>query len=188
MSIKSLSDKELISKCLSGEERAFTEMMDRYGDKIYSFVGRMIGFGAETDDAVQDIFVKIFKSLDRYEGTRAKFSTWVFAIARNHAIDILRGRKDVVSLDKMQDELGFDIENGRSDVEEIFEKRLTLDRIEVEVSRMREDYREIILLRYLEGLSYKEISEVLDIPIGTVKTNLHRAREHLREKITGDEI
>jgi RNA polymerase sigma-70 factor (ECF subfamily) len=190
MEINGYSEDKLINDCLLGDESAFSEVMKRYANKIYSFVVRMIGYSAEADDAVQDVFMKAFSNLNQYDNTRAKFSTWLFTIARNHCVDILRKRKRVYSLDTIYEDTEgyFEPVDNKRNVEELLDKKMQVEFIEKEIEEMREDYREILLLRYIEGFSYQEISEILDIPLGTVKTNLYRAREHLKDRLIDKEV
>lgn len=190
MEINGYSEDRLINDCLLGDESAFSEVMKRYANKIYSFVIRMIGYSPEADDAVQDVFMKAFSNLNKYDNTRAKFSTWLFTIARNHCIDILRKRKSVYSLDTIYEDTEgyFEPVDDKRNVEELLDKKMKVEFIEKEIEEMREDYREILLLRYIEGFSYQEISEILDIPLGTVKTNLYRAREHLKDRLVDKEV
>ena len=165
--------------------------MRRYQRPVISLVARMTGDRAMAEDLAQETFVKVLNALDSYR-PEFKFSSWIFKIANNAAIDHLRRRElDTLSLDGAPDaRTAEEVEatalqasdRGPSPLAEL-EARELGSSIEQAIARLRPEYRSCILLRHVEGRAYEEIAEALDLPLGTVKTYIHRARLELRESL-----
>ncbi|WP_442602760.1 RNA polymerase sigma factor SigW [Paenibacillus sp. KN14-4R] len=171
----------------SGDRLAFAELVDLYKDKIYHLAYRMLGNKQEAEDAVQETFLRLYTNLHRYDETQ-KFSTWIFRIATNLCIDRLRKRKPVYSLDAdMDGGEGNDFYAMMPSNEETPEKQVivseTQQLIRKAIETMPEKYKSIVILRYLQDMSLQEISDVLDMPVTTIKTRLHRGRDYLRKKL-----
>jgi RNA polymerase sigma-70 factor (ECF subfamily) len=131
----------------------------------------VLGGRSDIDDAVQEAFIRIYLGLPSFSG-RSSLSTWIWSVARNHAINIrAKERDDVISLDKTAE-----IASNRLGPEIEFARRTAAEDIDWLLSRLDENYRQVIELRYLAGQKYREIAEMLDLPEGTVKTLIHRAR------------
>lgn len=186
-----LDDRELATCATRGEEPAFRELLTRYERPVFSLIYRMVRDRTLAEDLAQEAFIRAFNAIDSYK-TSYKFSNWIFKIANNHTIDYLRKRKlDTVSIDgsphaTTADEISqsrlvieADIENPHEYVEH---KELG-SQIEQAIGGLREEYRSVILLRHVEGYAYDEIADILDLPLGTVKTYLHRARGELRKSL-----
>jgi len=174
----------------NGDRRAFAELVDLYKDKIYHLGFRMLGNTQEAEDVVQETFLRVYANLQAYDVTQ-KFSTWIFRIATNLCIDRLRKRRATYSLDAdMPDSEGTDWYSMLPGNEETPEKRLILSETQEQVRKaieaLPEKYKAVIVLRYLHDFSMKEIGEVLDMPISTVKTRVHRGREYLRKKLESE--
>lgn len=176
-------DIMLIQKALAGEQQAFTELMCRYQQQIFNLMYKMVHSTEEAQDLVQEAFMKAFVSLSHFNYEFA-FSTWLYKIASNNCIDHLRRKKlQTFSIDApvviKGEEYQYEIPDLTyyPDVEMIRKERSTLIREAIE--SLPEIYREVIQLRHAEELSYEKIAEILNIPVGTVKARLFRAREML---------
>jgi RNA polymerase sigma-70 factor (ECF subfamily) len=185
------TDQDLIALARSGSEKAYRELLDRYQRPVFSLIYRMVRDRELAEDLSQETFIKVFNHLDRYNPTY-KFSSWIFKIASNLAIDALRKKEiKTVSLDGSRHaETADEAESTRITVEskdESPEERLEAKElgreIEQAIGELRSEYRTAILLRHVEGRPYEEIAEIMGIPLGTVKTYIHRARGELRETL-----
>jgi len=187
--LQSLGDREVVTLAKAGKEAAYRELLRRYERPVFSLIYRMVRNRALAEDLAQETFIKVLNALESYR-PEYKFSSWVFKIANNAAIDQLRRREvDTLSLDGAPDARTADeveatalqaVDRQESPLAEL-ESRELGSQIELAVGKLRPEYRTAILLRHVEGRSYEEIAEVMDLPLGTVKTYIHRARLELRE-------
>lgn len=181
-----LDDRTLVARILAGERDLFTELVSRYEKRIVNYVYRVTHRWEEAHDLSQEIFTKVYLALDRYD-PKFQFSTWIFRIAQNAAIDALR-KKSVpeVSLTRSEDDAdGKEWEfadPGVSPYRDLKNKRLAVA-IDVAVAKLPADYRELIQLRHFGELSYEEIASLLELPLGTVKNKLFRARNLLKDEL-----
>jgi RNA polymerase sigma-70 factor (ECF subfamily) len=184
------TDSELVASALKGSQDAFRELVVRFERPVYSLIVRMVQDPATAEDLAQDAFVKAYRSLRSYDPSR-KLSSWLFKIAHNTTIDHLRrNAPETVPLEAPADH-----EDGRGGLAAVLadgsvedpaaaaERRDMARSLERAVSRLRPEYRESVVLFYVEGASYQEICEVTGLPLGTVKTNLHRARKELAQEM-----
>jgi len=184
-----LTDAELVAGALGGSEDAYRELVRRFERPIYSLIARMVGDAATAEDLAQEVFVKAFRRLDSYDPER-KLSSWLFKIAHNTTIDHLRrGVPETVPLEGDRDDGGADLAavlfDETSENPAAAAERRDLGRaLERAIAGLRPEYRELVVMFYAEGASYQEIVEVTGLPMGTVKTNLHRARKALAEEMT----
>ncbi|MFD1850091.1 RNA polymerase sigma factor SigW [Oceanobacillus bengalensis] len=179
--------KEKIKQVKKGDQAAYSDIVGFYQNKIYQHCYRMLGNAHEAEDMAQEAFIRAYVNIDSFDDRR-KFSTWLYRIATNLSIDRIRKRKPDYFLDaEVKGTDGLDMYSqisteDRSPVEEV--ENLELKRyIHNEISQLPPKYRSIIILRYLEEFSLQEISDILDIPLGTVKTRIHRGREALRKRL-----
>jgi RNA polymerase sigma-70 factor, ECF subfamily len=181
--IKKLTDVELIAGAIAGEADGFEELVRRYQRPITSYVYRMLGDYESSLDVTQEVFIKVYNSLSRYS-VEYKFSTWLYRIAHNAAVDHLR-RNSVTpqSLEAENADGSFQIqlESRGSSPEQDRERSEWRSEINAVVRCLPAAYRDLILLRHSRDLSYDEIAEVTNLPLGTVKNRLFRAREMMRE-------
>jgi RNA polymerase sigma-70 factor (ECF subfamily) len=173
-------DLKVIKRCKRGEEAAFAELLGRYRGAIYGLCFRMTRKPEDARDLAQEVFIKVFSLLDRYDETYA-FSSWIFRIATNHCIDHLRrNRMRFLSIDGHTDKDGDEIEMQLPDKgpapDRVLERSEAMVKLEEVVADLPPHYRSIILLRHDQDMSYEEIATVLDLPLGTVKARIHRAR------------
>ncbi|HXY70414.1 MAG TPA: sigma-70 family RNA polymerase sigma factor [Gemmatimonadales bacterium] len=187
--LQALGDQEVVELAKAGRETAYRELLRRYERPVFSLIFRMVRDRALAEDLAQETFLKVLNALGSYR-PEYKFSSWIFKIANNAAIDQLRRRElDTLSLDGSPDARTADeveatalqaTDRAETPLEEL-ESRETGAAIEQAIGRLRPEYRTCILLRHVEGRTYEEIAEVMDLPLGTVKTYIHRARLELRE-------
>lgn len=187
--LQSLTDQEVVALARAGKEAAYRELLRRYERPVFSLIYRMVRDRELAEDLAQESFVKVLNALDSYR-PEYKFSSWIFKIANNAAIDQLRRREiQTLSLDGSPEARTVDeveatalqaVDRTESPLDEL-ESRELGTAIEQAIAKLRPEYRACILLRHVEGRSYEEIAEALDLPLGTVKTYIHRARHELRE-------
>ncbi|MCZ6727152.1 MAG: sigma-70 family RNA polymerase sigma factor [Acidobacteria bacterium] len=177
------SDQKLIAAAKRGSEDAYRALVERYQQPILGLLLRVVRNHAWAEDLAQETFIKAFRALDSYQLER-KFSSWLFKIAHNTAIDALRRRRlDTVPLEKPDADAPdlLDCLSGPEvDSPETVLRGRDLGVAMVEaIGELRPDYRSVVELRFVQGLAYEEIAEIMDLPLGTVKTHLHRARKIL---------
>jgi RNA polymerase sigma-70 factor (ECF subfamily) len=178
-----LADSELVQSTLSGRESGFEELVRRYQRPIAAYVYRMVGDYDAALDLTQEVFIKVYASLSRYR-PEFKFSTWIYKIAHNAAIDHLRRHATREAIANSEtDRVEVTIETRRLSPEQESERTERCSEIETVVQLLPPPYRELILLRHSQDLSYEEIAEVTGLPLGTVKNRLFRAREAMREQL-----
>src|SRR6184192_4777186 len=180
---RALADGELVTSALAGREACFEELVRRYQRPIAAYVYRMVGDYDAALDLTQEVFIKVYNSLTRYR-SEFKFSTWIYKIAHNAAIDYLRRhtvREQALTGSIDGDRREISIESRRLTPEQESERRERRSEIESVVQSLPIAYRELIVLRHSQDLSYDEIAEVTGLPLGTVKNRLFRAREAMRD-------
>lgn len=184
LSLKAQKDIELVEKARTGDQLAYAELLGRYRDAIYFMLLKMVNSQVDAEDLTIEAFGKAFKNIDQYTPNFA-FSTWLFKIATNNCIDFIRKKRaSLVSLDQTMD--GEDslapstlIQSDDPDPETYMINKQKIKHMRKVVSRLKPRYRQLVELRYFKEYSYDEIAVELDIPIGTVKAQLFRARELL---------
>lgn len=182
-SLREIADADLIARSLAGREDSFEELVRRYQRPIVAYVYRMINDYDAALDVTQEIFIKVYNSLDRYK-TEFKFSTWLYRIAHNAAIDHLRRNSHgEQSLEIERDDEVFErpLESNQPSPEKMRELSEWREELGAVVQKLPAVYRELILLRHAQDLSYDEIAEITALPLGTVKNRLFRAREMMRD-------
>jgi RNA polymerase sigma-70 factor, ECF subfamily len=180
----SASDRELVATAATGLEGSFEELVKRYQRPISAYVYRMVGDYEAALDLTQEIFIKVCGSLARYR-SEFKFSTWIYKIAHNSAVDHLRrnsGRERSLVNGVEGDQYDLPIESGNLSPEQESERKERRLEIEGVVRSLPTAYRELIVLRHSQDLTYEEIVEVTGLPLGTVKNRLFRAREMMRSQ------
>ena len=178
----SLEDDKWVQLAVKGDEKAYAELSNKYQKPLYFHIRKMIRETDYVDDLVQDIFMKAFKNLKNYKNDYA-FSTWLYRIATNHTIDYLRKKKlDTFSINidsSDEDHAPIQLEDEDTYTDEPMIRRQRKNKVHEAIDQLPEKYRLIILKRHIEEKSYQEISEEMDIPLGTVKAHIFRARELL---------
>jgi RNA polymerase sigma-70 factor (ECF subfamily) len=192
LSEKALQDYELVQKALLGDEKAFARLLSRYKDTIYFMLLKMLNNRSDAEDLTLEAFGKAFKNLHQYSPTYA-FSTWLFKIASNNCIDFLRKKKGItISLenDSEQGEVSETLRLKSKDLnpEERMIRKQKAILLHKVVRRLKPHYQTLVELRYFNELSYEEIAKELNLPLGTVKAQLFRARQMLFKLIESTEM
>ena len=193
LDLANLPDADVVALAQQGRESAYRELIRRYERPVFSLVFRMVRDRTLAEDLSQETFIKVLNNIDRYDPD-FKFSSWLFKIANNLAIDHLRRRQlptismhgapDATTASRIE-ATAFDVaSDGESALDEL-EARELGTAIEKAIASLRPEYRSCIMLRHVEGRSYEEIAATLDLPLGTVKTYIHRARPELRKALEG---
>ncbi len=190
-----VSDQEVVEWALKGHERAYRELVRRYERPVFSLVYRMVRHRERAEDLTQETFVKALNALESYRPDY-KFSSWIFKIANNAAIDHLRRKElETLSIDGAPDADSADTARestlqlrdvGESPLDKL-EARELGSAIERAIGQLRPEYRSCIILRHVEGYPYEEIAELLELPLGTVKTYIHRARNELKQVLESED-
>jgi len=170
-------ERALIERCRSGDDAAFAELVDRYKNLVYGLVYRMVPDRARVDDLAQDVFLKVHRGLPYFRG-EARLSTWIYRIVQNVCTAARTRRPADVSLDDQRPD-GRRLDPGAPD--RAFADQELRDRLEKAIAQLPEPQRLLIAAHYLNGVQYEALAEAMDIPLGTVKTHLFRAKKRLRE-------
>jgi len=192
-SAKALEDFDLIDKAIiQKDQQAFASLMDRYRKPVYHMILKMVRNVDDAEDLTIEAFAKAFKNLHRFKKDYT-FSTWLFRIATNNSIDFIRKKK----LETMSLDTSFTDDSGEAVSIDVLDKGLNpqeetiksqkIELIQMFVTRLPAKYQRLVRLRYFDELSYEEIAEELDAPLGTVKAQLHRARELMYDLVKGSE-
>ena len=172
------SELDLIASARKGDRQAFSELVKIHRDGVVNVVYRMCGDPELAEEAAQEAFIRAWKNLSKYQ-EQYLFRNWLYRIAMNVALDTLRVEKKNVSLDELPLASSSDLP------ETILEKKERLTRVRESIHALPVNCRAVLILREYEGLSYREISATLDIPIGTVMSRLNYARNQLRQSLAG---
>lgn len=183
----SKADDKLVSAAVEGDESAYAKLVEKYRKPLFFHISKLVKDRDHIEDLVQEAFMKAFGNLKSYN-TDYAFSTWLYRIATNHSIDYLRKRKlQTLSIDEpiktREGEIEIELpdESSQSDRDIIRKQRKKIIRKSIE--ELPEKYRQVIEMRHMEEKSYQEISEILDLPLGTVKAHIFRAREMLYKSL-----
>ncbi|MCK4305450.1 MAG: sigma-70 family RNA polymerase sigma factor [Candidatus Eisenbacteria sp.] len=182
-------DLELVARVLAGDLDAYAGLVDRHSDLVYSIALRIVGNRADAEDVAQETFLNAFRALQSFKG-QSKLSSWLYRIAVNRALAYLKGRRHTLSLDIDADdthEIRSLAAPSRDHPDQtLIEKEFRLRVIQA-ISMLPPHYRAVVTLYHLQDRSYKEVAEILGLPMGTVKTHLHRARAMLRRALSDDD-
>lgn len=175
-------DHRLIAGSLAGNPAAFGELVARYKDRLYNTVYRIVGNSEDAQDVVQDAFLNAYQSLASFKGD-ANFSTWIYRIAVNAAISVKRKRKAGLRLAQgtMPSIAGEPVDNSAdANPSRRLELREEEERVQAALSQLTDEHRTVLVLKDIDGRKYEEMAEILGVPIGTIRSRLHRARLELR--------
>ncbi len=192
LSEKALQDYDLVQKALKGDEKAFARLLSRYKDTIYFMLLKMLNNRSDAEDLTLEAFGKAFKNLHQYSPTYA-FSTWLFKIASNNCIDFLRKKKGIIiSIETENEQLEINesakLKSKELNPEERLIRKQKAILLRKVVRRLKPHYQTLVELRYFNEMSYEEISKELNLPLGTVKAQLFRARQMLFKLIESTEM
>jgi RNA polymerase sigma-70 factor (ECF subfamily) len=172
-----LDERALIERCRSGDDTAFGELVDRYKSLVYGLVYRLVPDRSQVDDLAQDVFLKVHRGLPYFRGD-ARLSTWIYRIVQNVCFQGRARRPPHTSLDDTRDGRRR-LDPGRADG--AFADMELRDRLEKAIAQLPDNYRLLVAAHYLEGVQYEALAEAMNVPLGTVKTHLYRAKRRLRE-------
>ena len=178
------TDEELISRFQNGDERAYVELVNRYKDRLLNFVFQFLGDIEQAEDVVQDTMLRLYEKKHYYKEI-AKFSTWIYTIARNLANTELRKKKRTKTtyLSQLSKERQFEIPAIQDDVDQSLQNEFINDRIQSAISNLPEHFKVVIILRDIQELSYEDISNIVEVPLGTIKSRINRARIQLQAEL-----
>jgi len=177
------SDEKLILRFQEGDINAYNELVKRYKDRLLNFVFRYFNNVEQAEDVVQDTLIKLYTHASYYKNV-AKFSTWIFTIAKNNALTELRKNKRKKTDSLWTDDGKFiDISSKEESVESKVQNEIAIDQLNKFLDEIPENFRIAVVLRDFQELSYEEISKILEIPIGTIKSRINRGRIQLAEKM-----
>lgn len=183
------ADLDLVERAKAGQLKAFEELMSKYEEKVYSIAYRMTGNREDAEEILQETFLSVYKSLGRFKG-KSRFSTWLYRIAVNASLMRLRKTKRKAETLSLDEPVGGDNNHPKREVvdwltpEDIVERKKLMEVITAAIDSLPETYRAIVLLRDGEGLSNGEVAKILKTSVPAVKSKLHRARMHLRAKLS----
>jgi len=191
-SIKDIDEREIIRLILNGDKNYFKLIQKKYYSLIYNLIRKIIKDEDDIDDLVQETFIKVYNALPNYQ-FNFNFSSWIFKIASNNCIDFIRRKKlNFVYIDKTnedeEDEFKFDIKDPSLTPEEQLQNKERSQILKEAIKKLPKNYQQVLYLRHEEELDYKEISERLNIPLGTVKIHLFRARKQLLDILKNNDL
>ena len=179
------TDEQLIARFQSGDERAYIELVNRYRDRLINFVYPFLGDFEQAEDVVQETMLKLYEKKHYYREI-AKFSTWIYTIARNLANTELRKKKrrKTTYISRMtKDDRQYDIPAVQVDLNQNLQNEFIRDRIHAAIKELPEHFKTVIILRDIQELSYDDISNIVGVPLGTVKSRINRARLQLQAEL-----
>jgi RNA polymerase sigma-70 factor (ECF subfamily) len=169
-----IDERDLVARCQAGDEAAFSELVDRYKNLVYGMVFRMVNDRSQADDLAQEVFLKVHRGLPYFRG-EARLATWIYRIVANVCVQARAPKREQIAAERLPD-------RGATDTSFAdFELR---DRLEKAIAQLPDQYRLLIAAHYLKGVQYEALAESLNMPLGTVKTHLYRAKRQLRELLS----
>ena len=181
-----ISDQTLIDHCLAGRREAFGQLVERYQNRLFHSLLHLLGSAEDAQDAAQEAFVNAFEKLGSFRG-QSQFYSWLFRIAYNTAVSTKRkSRRMSVSLEARRDATGLEPSDGNPTSEPSYAMDVS-DRqrlVQQALSELCEEFRAALVLKEIDGMSYEEIADIVKVPLGTVRSRIHRARLELREKLS----
>ena len=172
-------DLEIIQMTLTESSEAFGELVEKYQARLYNSIVQIFG-PRDAEDIVQDAFVKAFQKLDSFRGT-SSFYTWLYRIAFNTAVSHLRKQPSIISIDELQEAIGDNLADDGERPGESMERKERSKQIQSALQLLTEEHRTILILREVEQMSYETLANLFQLPVGTIRSRLHRARMCLRE-------
>jgi RNA polymerase sigma-70 factor (ECF subfamily) len=178
-------EKILIQKCKNGDIHSFELLIESYQSKVFNIAYRMLGNAEDASDVAQEVFLKIFKSISTFK-EEASLSTWIYRIATNVCLDEIRKRKkeNIISMNstiQLEDgELNIQMETTDPRPDEILEEKELRDEVKDAIGCLKDEHKIVIILRDINGFSYEDISNILNCPLGTIKSRINRARNSLK--------
>lgn len=185
--LSDLSNEDLMERFQEGEEESFNILVKRFKDRLHNFLYRYTHNHQDCEDLVQETFLRVYRSRDSYERI-AKFSTWMYTIALNLARSLYKKKKKKTLVTIHEDESDPDdreieLEDDNILADDILHEKMCMNELEKALGELNENFREVVLLRDIQQLSYDEVAEITDLPMGTVKSRINRGRAQLQEHL-----
>ncbi len=177
-------DARWVEAALAGDRDAFGRLVERYQDRLFNTLLRIVGSREDAADAVQDAFVQAYVKLESFRGA-SQFYTWLYRIAMNVALSRQRRRRPMASVDQAKESVGEEPADAAALPEEVVLSQERVEQVQAALADLGDDHRQILVLREIEGCAYETIAEILDLPVGTVRSRLFRARMQLKERLSG---
>lgn len=172
------TDEQLMSSLQKGDESAFTILYDRYSQRILYFMFKMLrNDEARAQDFTQDVFMKVIEKADQFD-TNKSFKTWIFTVSANHCKNYFRSNKQMFDIDSSSNSLVYD-----ESIEQNYDQKEFKRRLDIEVNKLSYKFKETFILRYFEDLKLKEIAEIMDCPVGTIKSRLNHVTQVLAKNL-----
>ncbi len=175
-------DDQAVQDTLAGDPEAFGVLVERYQDRLFNTLVRVLGSREDALDVVQDAFVQAFVKLDSFRGA-ARFSTWLYRIAMNLALSHRRRRRPVASVDETKTQVGEEPMDSQPSPERGMIERERVEVVQAALLKLGAEHRQILVLREMEGCSYETMGKILQLPVGTVRSRLFRARLQLKAEL-----
>lgn len=173
------AEKELIRRAKEGESQAFGELYDHYSPQIYRFIFLKVGDKEETEDLTHQVFLKAYENMPAYENQGFPFSSWLYRIARNKVTDHYRTKKSNIPLESANPEIFI----GTASASDMLDGVLESERVMKAVGTLKPEYQDVVIMRFVEGLSLKETADNMDKSVGAIKLIQYRAMQELKEKL-----
>ncbi len=171
-------DMRLIARIRAGDQRAMSELYDRYGKVVYAVALRVLQDAAAAEDVLQDVFLQLWRNPDAFDASRGSLAAWLAVISRHRSIDRLRKRRPETDIEDC-------VIAGGPDLRDETERKLTIDKVRTVLAEMNPDQRKLLELAFFQGLTHTEIAEKTGEPLGTVKTRIRSGLQFLRTKFAG---
>jgi len=178
-SLTPAGERVLVERCRAGEENAFQELVDRYKDLVFALIARTVQNRSRAEELAQDVFLRVHRGLPYFRG-EARLSTWIYRIVANVCTQEHGRPQAAVPLDDGS------VRAAASSTDRQFDDLELRDRLEKAIARLPANYRLLVAAHYLRGVQYEELAEAMELPLGTVKTQLHRAKQQLRRLLETD--
>ena len=181
--MQAVNERELVERCRSGDEGAFEELIERYKDLVFALIARTMQDRSRAEDLAQDVFLRIHRGLPYFRG-EARLSTWIYRIVANVCLHDQSRPRMAESLD--DERTRSRVVDKASATDRKFGDLELRDRLEKAIARLSPNYRLLVAAHYLDGVQYEALAEALQLPLGTVKAQLHRAKQQLRRLLETD--
>jgi RNA polymerase sigma-70 factor (ECF subfamily) len=175
-------DDQLIDKTLAGDTAAFGDLVRKYQDRLFHSISHVLGSVQDAEDVLQETFVQAFLKLESFQRTAA-FYTWIYRIALNTAISLRRRKSAKVSIDQLHADTGQEPHDPGPAPDGRMRQQERADQVQLALAALPEEHRTVLVLREMDDCSYEAIAEILDVPVGTVRSRLHRARSQFKEQM-----
>jgi RNA polymerase sigma-70 factor (ECF subfamily) len=177
-------EARLVEAALAGDRNAFGQLVTRYQDRLFNTLLRVVGTHEDAADALQDAFLQAYTKLESFRGA-SRFYTWMYRIAMNAALSRRRRRKPIASVDAAKEAAGEEPLDEGEGPEDVVLSQERVEHVQSALNSLGEDHRAILALREIEGCAYEEIAEILELPIGTVRSRISRARNQIKDRLVG---